>query len=261
MAEASSLPSREYTADSALPSPGVKKSSSPSRRRRSETSGLPSAQCSAAAAQAEASARSLFKNFSLAGVLKKISRTVMLVPSGQPQGTMSTISPACTVTATPSAAPFSRVTSSTRLTADIAARASPRKPIVPMASRPFSSRSLLVAWRRKATPASSGLMPQPSSVTRMKVAPPFLNSTLIFPAPASSAFSTSSFITDAGLSTTSPAAIMSATSGGSMFIFVISQRSPHAEYLIIHCFCRKNHRLLLTASKLFAAGAARGDFS
>ena len=51
---------------------------------------------------------------------------------------------------------------------------------------------------------------------------------------------------------------LSATSGGSMFIFVISQGSPYAEYLIIHCKRGKNHRLLLTASKLFAR-RRRGD--
>ena len=54
-------------------------------------------------------------------------------------------------------------------TLDMAARASPRKPSVPMASSPRSSASLLVAWRRKATPASSGDMPQPSSVTRIEL--------------------------------------------------------------------------------------------
>ena len=164
---AMSLPKSEYTAESALPSPGVKKTSSPSFMHLTETSGLPRAQRNAAAVQAVASLRSDFKNLSLAGVLKKRSRTVMLVPSGQPQGVISMISPACTVTLTPSAAPFSRVISSMRETAEMAARASPLKPIVPIASRPFSSCSLLVAWRMKAMPASSGDIPQPSSVMRI----------------------------------------------------------------------------------------------
>ena len=39
---------------------------------------------------------------------------------------------------------------SIRLTAEIAAKASPRKPRVPIAARSSASRSLLVAWRRKA---------------------------------------------------------------------------------------------------------------
>ena len=42
-----------------------------------------------------------------------------------------------------------------RETAEMAARASPRKPRVPMASRSYSVRSLLVAWRRKAVSASA----------------------------------------------------------------------------------------------------------
>ena len=101
----------------------------------------------------------------------------------------------------------------------MAASASPRKPSVPMASSPRASESLLVAWRRKAMPASSGDMPQPSSVTRMYSRPPPRSSSVTFRAPASTAFSKSSFTTEAGRSTTSPAAMRSATKGESMFIF------------------------------------------
>jgi hypothetical protein len=50
-------------------------------------------------------------------------------------------------------------------------------------------------------------MPQPSSVTRISVLPPSAMSTWMRPAPASSAFSTSSFTAEAGRSTTSPAAM------------------------------------------------------
>ncbi len=213
-----SRPKREYTAESARVSPGEKNSSSPSFIKRTETTGLPSAQRSAAATQAEASLLSDFKNFKRAGVLKKISRTVIVVPTGQPQGVISCISPASSVTRVPTSSPALRVKSSMRDTADIAASASPRKPIVPMASKSCSEASLLVAWRKNATPASSGAMPQPSSVTRMYVAPPAFISTVMFFAPASKEFSISSFITLAGRSTTSPAAIMSATCGESMFI-------------------------------------------
>ena len=49
----------------------------------------------------------------------------------------------------------------------VAASASPRKPRVPMASRSYSLRILLVAWRRKAVSSSPAGMPQPSSVTRI----------------------------------------------------------------------------------------------
>ena len=145
----------------------------------------------------------------------------MLVPSGAPVGRISCMSPASRDMYVPSIAPRSQVVSSMCDTLDMAASASPRKPSVPMASRPRSSASLLVAWRRKATPASSGDMPQPSSVTRISSAPPLFISTVMFLAPASIAFSTSSLTADAGLSTTSPAAIRSATCGESMFILGI----------------------------------------
>ena len=142
----------------------------------------------------------------------------MLVPSGAPAGRISCISPASRLMYVPSAAPCSQVVSSMCETLEMAARASPRKPSVPMDSRPRSSCSLLVAWRKNATPASSALIPQPSSVMRMSSAPPPENSTVIFRAPASMAFSKSSLTADAGRSTTSPAAMRSATWGESMLI-------------------------------------------
>ena len=96
---------------------------------------------------------------------------------------------------------------SMRLTEAMAANASPRKPMVPMAARSSAQRSLEVAWRRKAVRASSEDMPQPLSVTRRKVMPPSRISTVTLDAPASTAFSSSSLTTEAGRSTTSPAAI------------------------------------------------------
>ena len=193
--------------------------------RRTETSGLPRAQRRAVCTQAEASARSDFKNFRRAGVLKNRERTCMTVPSGQPVSPISWMSPALRVTRVPLPSPRRRVVSSTSLTAETAASASPRKPMVPMASRPASSRSFEVACRRKAMPASSGAMPLPSSATRMYVAPPSLISTVTIWAPASKEFSISSLITEAGLSTTSPAAIISATCGERMLISDIA-RNP-----------------------------------
>src|SRR5690606_27593626 len=56
-------------------------------------------------------------------------------------------------------------------------------------------------------------MPTPSSRTRISLTPPASISTSIRRAPASSAFSTSSFTTEAGRSTTSPAAIWLASRG------------------------------------------------
>jgi hypothetical protein len=73
---------------------------------------------------------------------------------------------------------------------------------------------LLVAWRSSARRASSACMPQPSSVTAMKSRPPARTSTRSRFAAASSAFSTSSFTTEAGRSTTSPAAIWSTSASG-----------------------------------------------
>ena len=99
------------------------------------------------------------------------------------------------------------------------ASASPRKPRVEMEFRSSCRTTLLVAWRRKAVGTSSGRMPQPLSVTRIKVMPPRRISTVMMEAPASTAFSTSSFMTEEGLSTTSPAAISSATCFSSTWIF------------------------------------------
>ena len=66
-------------------------------------------------------------------------------------------------------------------------------------------------WKRCAV--SSAAMPAPSSVTWTWSRPPVCTSTETLVAPPSSAFSTSSFTTDAGRSTTSPAAMRAATSG------------------------------------------------
>jgi hypothetical protein len=85
--------------------------------------------------------------------------------------------------------------------------ASPRKPMVVIASRSCAVRILLVACRSRQSSASSRLMPTPSSNTRMQLRPPAWISTVICRASASSAFSTSSLTTLAGRSMTSPAAI------------------------------------------------------
>jgi AGCS family alanine or glycine:cation symporter len=80
---------------------------------------------------------------------------------------------------------------------------------------------LLVAWGKKAVLISSGDIPQPLSVTRIYEIPPFLISIIILVAPASTEFSTNSLITDAGRSTTSPAAILFAISVVRILIFFI----------------------------------------
>ena len=134
----------------------------------------------------------------------------MVVPTGQPASSTLPNSPPSMVREEPISASAVQLMTSMRDTAAMAARASPRKPRVPMASRSYSVRSLLVAWRKKAVLSCWAGMPQPSSVTRRKVSPPWAISTVTLWAPASMAFSISSLATEAGRSTTSPAAMRSA---------------------------------------------------
>ena len=93
------------------------------------------------------------------------------------------------------------------MTAQIAGRASPRNPKLSMAARSASDEILDVAWRARASSTSSAVMPWPSSVTRTSCRPPSPSSTAMCALAASRAFSTSSFTSEAGRSTTSPAAI------------------------------------------------------
>ena len=72
----------------------------------------------------------------------------------------------------PASAPRRREVISMRDTAAMAASASPRKPRVPMQDRSSCVRSLEVAWRKKAVFSSSGAMPQPLSLTRIRLIPP-----------------------------------------------------------------------------------------
>src|SRR5579883_1256433 len=83
-----------------------------------------------------------------------------------------------------------------------------------MPTRSSVRRIFDVACRWIASIASARSMPQPSSLTRIDVRPPSATSMATTVAPASSAFSISSLTADAGRSTTSPAAIWSATSLG-----------------------------------------------
>src|SRR6185312_846456 len=108
-----------------------------------------------------------------------------------------------------------RVWQRTLDTSAIAARASPRNPSVAILKRSSASTSLLVAWGMKATGRSSGDIPRPSSLTLTRSFPPRSTVTSTRDAPASIAFSSNSFMTLAGRSTTSPAAIWLMTEGGS----------------------------------------------
>ncbi len=103
--------------------------------------------------------------------------------------------------------------SSKRATELIEAKASPRKPKLATPSKSSRVKILLVACRAKAKDRSSLAKPMPLSVTRNSCTPPFSTSISIWLASASKLFSTNSFRTAAGLSTTSPAAIWLANLG------------------------------------------------
>ena len=75
--------------------------------------------------------------------------------------------------------PATRDVSVSRETDAMLGNASPRKPSVASASRSSSVAILLVACRDNASASSSRGMPQPSSVTRMSLAPPPSISTVI----------------------------------------------------------------------------------
>jgi hypothetical protein len=140
---------------------------------------------------------------------------VIVVPRRRAASVTAITSPpaACTRVPPPS---DGAVSTSSSETEPIAGSASPRNPKLATPTRSSASRILDVAWRDSASSASSRSMPQPSSLTRMLARPPSVTAISIAVAPASSAFSTSSLTTDAGRSTTSPAAMRSATALGRM---------------------------------------------
>ena len=142
----------------------------------------------------------------------------MSVPRGAPASRTSWILPPKMRISVPASESARFVTSVNCETDAMAAKASPRKPIVAIVSRSFNSRSLLVAWRSMDSKALSRSMPPPSSRTRTSRRPPSTTSTSMRAAPASMEFSTSSFRTEAGRSTTSPAAIWLITASDSTWI-------------------------------------------
>jgi hypothetical protein len=147
-------------------------------------------------------------------VLKKRFRTVTHVPTAPEAGLgLPNVAPSTSTTAAPCISAV-RLRSDIRDTLAMDAKASPRNPSVAMRSRSVVSAILLVAWGERARCSSASGMPQPSSVMRMSSIPPCSRSRVMRVAPASSAFSVSSFTTLAGRSTTSPAAIWLATSVG-----------------------------------------------
>src|SRR5690242_6313482 len=142
----------------------------------------------------------------------------MQVPLGAPAGFTLMSLPPANSTRMPSPSSVVRVSRTRRETAVIEGNASPRKPRVEIEMRSSALRSFDVAWRSKQSRASSWFIPQPSSVMRMRRLPPDSVSMRMERAPASRAFSRSSLTTEAGRSTTSPAAILLATFSGRMRI-------------------------------------------
>ena len=177
---------------------------------------------------AASSVAGAFKNLRRAGVLKKRSCTSTLVPTSAGTPSRWATTPPSPPSRRPSGAPPARLVTVKRETAQIAASASPRKPSVAIASRSSSRASLEVAWRSSASGSSSAVMPWPSSETRINAAPPSRRSTVTVRAPASRAFSTSSFTADAGRSTTSPAAILFTSESGSRRILITIRRGGAA---------------------------------
>src|SRR5918998_5517324 len=136
----------------------------------------------------------------------------MVVPLGCAAGETRASAPPSTATFVPAPSPVEVVRQNAETLAT-EARASPRKPKVVTASRSETFSILLVACRSTESGASSGDIPAPSSRTRRCDVPPSPSSTSTLVAPASKEFSTSSLTTEAGRSTTSPAATCWATLG------------------------------------------------
>ena len=183
----------------------------PSCQMENPTSGRASAWRRTDSMQCASSVASLFRNLRRAGVLKNSSLTSSVVPRLRAAGRSS---PLRASSSQPLSSPSRRERMAVSETDAIAASASPRKPMVPTCSSSCKSRILLVAWRRSATGSSSRGIPQPSSSTLIRRTPPASRRTVICDAPASSALSTSSRTTEAGRSTTSPAAIWLISSSG-----------------------------------------------
>jgi len=91
--------------------------------------------------------------------------TAMLVPSGMAASSCPENPDGVKTVSEPVSEPFLRVLRVTSATAAIDGRASPLKPYVMIEDRSEASEILEVACRSKHSLASSGVMPQPSSMT------------------------------------------------------------------------------------------------
>ena len=132
----------------------------------------------------------------------------MVVPLLTPHSSNDKNSPPSITSSLPKSFPSVFVFIFTFDTEAIDGRASPLNPKVLMENISSDVFILLVAWGRKAFFTSSGWIPSPSSIILIRVVPPSSISIVMFFEFASILFSTNSFTTEEGLSTTSPAAIL-----------------------------------------------------
>ena len=163
----------------------------------------------------------VFRNFLLAGTLKKRSLTSTSVPAGDPVSSIDFNFPPVTFTLYPLNWSAGREVISIRETAAMLGIASPRNPSVVMEGRSEMDRILLVACLSKQRRRSSRFIPIPLSVTLMSPLPPFSILTVIRLDSASMLLSSNSLSTEAGLSITSPAAIFVAVSSVNTLIKLI----------------------------------------
>ena len=206
--EAGSKPRIAPSRSRSVPARGALSTGLPLWVRRKWIAGWASAMACTSRSVWASSAWALFRNLSRAGVLKKRSWASTRVPGVAATSSFSATAPPSPRTSVPVSEPRSHESTEKRVTAQMAGSASPLNPSVAIASRSLSVASLEVACRVSARSTSSGAIPVPSSLTRMSWRPASLRSTAMAAPSASMAFSTSSLTTEAGRSTTSPAAIL-----------------------------------------------------
>ena len=183
----------------------------------------------------------------------------MTVPPPSAASSQRSILPPAISMRVPVVSSAERVSSSSRETDAIEGKASPRKPSVEIESRSLTSRSLLVACRSKASRASSRNIPQPSSAMRIRRRPPDSTSTRNSLAPASSEFSSSSLTTEAGRSTTSPAAILLATWSGRMRMRPMRVKIlPHYSVFVARAAVKMSRPARYSTSKSTVLSAVSG---
>ena len=222
-ASAKSLPS-SATMRAARSCGGRRSTGLPLCDRRNPTEGWASAIRCTASSQCANSVCSDLRKRLRAGVLKNRSSASMRVPGEIAAGPMRAPAslPAPVAPMWPIRQPWRasgvRLASVRSATDAIEASASPRKPRLATDSRSSSAAILLVACRVRASARSSLSMPWPLSVTAIRRVPPASSSTTSSVAPASIAFSSSSFRADAGRSMTSPAAIWLISRSGSAWM-------------------------------------------